>query len=267
MRGDTVRFSHDPALYFPPVLTRHEGIELMGFSPFIYAYGGRHRDHRGGHAGWQADEEHWWNWARARPTGQATAQAAADGGAGRAGGAARVRRGPRLGRIHPALSLQQHADRRRDDRRSPMWEIHPVACDNVTVRGVKIHSHGPNNDGCDPETCRDVLIEDCVFDTGDDCIAIKSRPQRRRPAAQRAVREHHHPRLHDDGRPWRRHASAARSPAACAMFSSRTARWTARTSTTRSVSRTMPCAAAARKHPCPRHHGRPGRPCGDHDRL
>ena len=59
-------------------------------------------------------------------------------------------------------------------RNSPMWEIHPVLCTNVTVRGVTIDSHGPNNDGCDPESCRDVLIERCVFDTGDDCIAIKS---------------------------------------------------------------------------------------------
>jgi polygalacturonase len=33
---------------------------------------------------------------------------------------------------------------------------------------------GPNSDGCDPESCRNVLIENCVFDTGDDCIAIKS---------------------------------------------------------------------------------------------
>ncbi len=57
---------------------------------------------------------------------------------------------------------------------SPMWEIHPVLSSNVTVRGVKISTHGPNNDGCDPESSRDVLIEDCVFDTGDDCIAIKS---------------------------------------------------------------------------------------------
>jgi len=36
------------------------------------------------------------------------------------------------------------------------------------VRGVNIRSHGPNNDGCDPESCRDVLIERCTFDTGDD---------------------------------------------------------------------------------------------------
>src|SRR4030095_1199301 len=57
---------------------------------------------------------------------------------------------------------------------SPMWEVHPVLCENITVRGVKISSHGPNNDGCDPESCTDVLIENCEFDTGDDCIAIKS---------------------------------------------------------------------------------------------
>jgi polygalacturonase len=57
---------------------------------------------------------------------------------------------------------------------SPMWELHPVLCENVTVRGVTIRSHGPNNDGCDPESCRDVLIERCTFDTGDDCIALKS---------------------------------------------------------------------------------------------
>jgi unsaturated rhamnogalacturonyl hydrolase len=57
---------------------------------------------------------------------------------------------------------------------SPMWEINPVLCTNVTVRGVNIMSHGPNNDGCDPDSSKDVLIENCVFDTGDDCIAIKS---------------------------------------------------------------------------------------------
>jgi polygalacturonase len=55
-----------------------------------------------------------------------------------------------------------------------MWLLHPVLCQNLTVRGVTLDSHGPNNDGCDPESCRDVLIEKCNFDTGDDCIAIKS---------------------------------------------------------------------------------------------
>ena len=55
-----------------------------------------------------------------------------------------------------------------------MWVIHPTLSSNVTVRGVTVRSQGPNNDGCDPESCRGVLIEDCVFETGDDCIALKS---------------------------------------------------------------------------------------------
>jgi polygalacturonase len=45
---------------------------------------------------------------------------------------------------------------------------------NVIVRGVKIVSAGPNNDGCNPESSSDVLLEDSLFDTGDDCVAIKS---------------------------------------------------------------------------------------------
>jgi len=42
---------------------------------------------------------------------------------------------------------------------SPMCEIHPVLCRNVTVRNVTVSSHGPNNDGCDPESSSDVLID------------------------------------------------------------------------------------------------------------
>jgi polygalacturonase len=59
-------------------------------------------------------------------------------------------------------------------KNSPMYEIHPVLSRNVAVRKVTVVSHGPNNDGCDPESCADVLIKDCLFDTGDDCIALKS---------------------------------------------------------------------------------------------
>jgi rhamnogalacturonyl hydrolase YesR len=58
--------------------------------------------------------------------------------------------------------------------RSPFWVLHPVLCQDVTVRGVHINNDGPNGDGCDPESCDRVLIENCFFNTGDDCIAIKS---------------------------------------------------------------------------------------------
>jgi polygalacturonase len=57
-----------------------------------------------------------------------------------------------------------------------MWAIHPVLSSNITVRNVKLSTRGGggNNDGCDPEACNDVHIVGCRFDTGDDCIAIKS---------------------------------------------------------------------------------------------
>lgn len=57
---------------------------------------------------------------------------------------------------------------------SPMWEVHPLRCRNVWVRGLEIDSHGHNNDGVNPESTHYVLIENCSFSTGDDCIAIKS---------------------------------------------------------------------------------------------
>ncbi len=54
------------------------------------------------------------------------------------------------------------------------WCIHPIYCTNVVVRGVEIRSTGPMADGIDPDSSTNVLITDCIFETGDDCIAIKS---------------------------------------------------------------------------------------------
>ena len=69
--------------------------------------------------------------------------------------------------------------------RSPFWVIHPLKSTDVTVRRVKMVNDGPNGDGCDPESCDRVLIEDCFFNTGDDCIAIKS--GRNRDGRERAM--------------------------------------------------------------------------------
>jgi len=57
---------------------------------------------------------------------------------------------------------------------SPFWVIHPLLSKNIIVDGVTIWNEGPNGDGCDPEACENVLIQNCIFHTGDDCIAIKS---------------------------------------------------------------------------------------------
>ncbi len=69
--------------------------------------------------------------------------------------------------------------------KSPMWMLHPVYSDDLVVRGVRFvsadpegqHSpegEGPNGDGIDVDSCRNVRISDCYFNTSDDCIVIKS---------------------------------------------------------------------------------------------
>ena len=56
----------------------------------------------------------------------------------------------------------------------PFWCVHPTFCTNVTIRRLVIDSHNSNNDGLDPDSCRDVLLEDCWLDQSDDCLAIKA---------------------------------------------------------------------------------------------
>jgi polygalacturonase len=59
---------------------------------------------------------------------------------------------------------------------SPSWTVHPVGCENLVVNGISIINpeSGPNTDGVNPESCRNVRIANCFIDTGDDCITLKS---------------------------------------------------------------------------------------------
>ncbi len=59
-------------------------------------------------------------------------------------------------------------------KNSPFWTVHLYLCSGVIVRGLTIYAHGHNNDGIDPEMTKNLLIEDCIFDQGDDAVAIKS---------------------------------------------------------------------------------------------
>jgi len=177
----TLKFKTDPLAYLPAVFTRFEGIECYNYSPLIYTYGQENVAITGeGTLDGQATDRTWLAWK---------------GGKGAKAGTQTASRK----RLDDMNNNDVPVDQRRFGtgdfmrpnfiqfnqcrnvlvegvhiRRSPMWEIHPLLCTNVTVRGVDIMSHGANNDGCDPESCRDVLIENCIFDTGDDCIAIKS---------------------------------------------------------------------------------------------
>lgn len=177
--GATVKFSTKPADY-PMVFTRWEGIECMNYSALIYAVDQENIALTGGGTlDGQADLTTWWAWndKSNKPVRQ---QVARDRlvAMGESGVPVAERKFGDGGFLRPNFIQFYRCKNVLIEGvtllRSPMWEIHPVLSENITIRGVTVSSHGPNNDGCDPESSRDVLIEDCVFDTGDDCIAIKS---------------------------------------------------------------------------------------------
>jgi unsaturated rhamnogalacturonyl hydrolase len=173
----TLKFSPSPADY-PVVFTRWEGVECLNYSPLIYAFGQENLAVTGpGTLDGQADLANWWGCTK-RGDGRDRADRERLNELGESGAPVAERVFGPGHFLRPSFIQPYRCKNVLIEGvtivRSPMWEIHPVLSENVTVRGVKIHSHGPNNDGCDPESSRNVLIEDCVFDTGDDCIAIKS---------------------------------------------------------------------------------------------
>lgn len=183
--GATILFSRDPRAYLPVVFTRWEGVECMNYSPFIYAFEQENIAITGrGTLDGQADCSYWWPWKGRKDCGwkpgDAQQQLARDRLMRMAEeGVPVAKRVFGEGSFLRPQFIQPYRCKNVliegvSIVNSPMWEIHPVLCRNVIVRNLSIRSHGPNNDGCDPESCADVLIEGCRFDTGDDCIAIKS---------------------------------------------------------------------------------------------
>lgn len=180
--GATIRFTHDTRKY-PIVFTRFEGMELMNYSPFLYAFEQENIAITGeGTIDGGADSEHWWAWkSRTRPS-KDPAAAPNDRDVlfqmAETGILANKRVFGEGHYLRPQFIQPYRCENVLIEGvtllNSPMWQVHPVLCTNVTVRKLKINADGPNTDGCDPESCSDVLIDSCEFNTGDDCIAIKS---------------------------------------------------------------------------------------------
>lgn len=182
-KGATLKFSTTATDYAPQVPTRWEGIDCMGMSPLIYAYRQDNIAVTGeGILDGQASWENWWK-LRARTSAE-------DKAIGKFMGKEKLHDfeknitsiADRIFTEHDELRPQfmqfYQCDRILVEgvtlNNAPFWLLHPLMSKNIIVRNVTFDSHGPNNDGCDPESCENVLIENCIFNTGDDCIAIKS---------------------------------------------------------------------------------------------
>ena len=185
--GAVLEFAFEPDLY-PIVPTRWEGLDCWNLSPLIYAYQQKDIAITGkGTIDGGGSRETWWPWVSSpkfgfkegmpvhqwKETSRPRLLKSAEDGI-----PLDERRFTKEDGLRPQLiNFNQCEGILIEDitlLRSPFWVIHPLLSTDITVRGVHINNDGPNGDGCDPESCDRVLIENCYFNTGDDCIAIKS---------------------------------------------------------------------------------------------
>ena len=182
--GATLLFTADTTQY-PFVLTRWEGVDCYNFQPMIYAYGESNIALTGkGKVDGGASRENWWAMCGATRYGwqegmisQRTGRPKLLQWAEDKVPIEERRLTPEDGMRPQLVNFYKCENVLIEDLtllRSPFWVVHPLMCKNLTVRGLYIENDGPNGDGCDPESCDGVLIENCHFNTGDDCIAIKS---------------------------------------------------------------------------------------------
>jgi polygalacturonase/rhamnogalacturonyl hydrolase YesR len=191
--GAVLEFVFQPELY-PIVETSWEGLECFNLSPCIYAFKATDIALTGkGTVDGGGSRDTWWPWCGAPKFGwkegmisqkiEARPRLLKNGEDGvpmfdEKGNRTPERVfGPKDGLRPQLVNFNKCARILLEDvtlLRSPFWVIHPLHSTDITVRRVKMINDGPNGDGCDPECCDRVLIEDCFFNTGDDCIAIKS---------------------------------------------------------------------------------------------
>ena len=180
--GANLVFSENPEDYLPAVRTSWEGVECMGYSPLVYAYGCTNVAVTG-RGTLTARVESFW-----RPRGLARKKNPAHDAANRKlkeeWANADVPVGERNfldipGNLFRPAFIQFNRCRgvRLEDvaiRESPFWTIHLLCCDGATVRGVDAFATCKNSDGIDIESSRNVLVEKCVFEQGDDAVVVKA---------------------------------------------------------------------------------------------
>lgn len=168
--GAELIFSDNIEDYLPVVLVRVGGIELYNYSPLIYARGCTNIAVTG-KGKLNGNAKRWWDWKSSET------KLGFEMGAKGVPVEQRIFGKPEFC-IRPSfLSFVSCTNILLEDftiGSGPNWTVHPIYCQNTTIRGVHVLTDGPNNDGIDPDSCRDMLIENCVFDTGDDCVVLKS---------------------------------------------------------------------------------------------
>ncbi|MBP1222596.1 glycoside hydrolase family 28 protein [Flavobacterium sp. 1355] len=172
---------------YPLVHTSWEGTELMNYSPLIYAKNKTNVAITGkGTLNGQADSSNWWIWSGGKNYGWKKGIPSQNDPENRQVLIDMAEKGiPVTERVfgegrylRPCFVefFECNTVLIKDIKiiNAPFWILHPIKTNNMIIDGVTVNSHGPNNDGCDPEYSQNIIIRNCTFNTGDDCIAIKS---------------------------------------------------------------------------------------------
>lgn len=172
-KGAQVRFDSEREAYLPVVFTRWEGTECYNYRPLIYA-----KDCSNiavcGEGTLYGSGQAWWEWKKKQAAGsQALYDAAAAGvlAERRIFGTSKAALRPSFLQLVDCRQALIEGITLKD---GPQWTLHPVYCQELIIRNVKIRTEGPNTDGLNPDSCKNVVIEDCSFCTGDDCIAVNA---------------------------------------------------------------------------------------------
>lgn len=175
-KGAVLLFSENPKDYLPAVNSTWEGYECLNYSPLIYAYKCKNIAITG-NGELKAKMDIWKKWFT-RPKGHMES----------------LKRLYNLASYNKPMKERMMVNDSANFRpqfiqfnrcenilmdgvtitNSPFWTIHPFLSKNIIIRNLNVFAHGHNNDGVDPEMSQNMLIENCVFDQGDDAIAIKS---------------------------------------------------------------------------------------------
>lgn len=180
--GSYLMFTTDYSQFLPTVLTRWEGVECYNYSPMIYAYQKKNIaiTGKGILDGQATKEEYWLPWKNSKflPAETQDNDRKALFQMGEDKTPVEERQFGEGHYLRPCFLQTYDCENVLIEditiNNSPFWMVHPVFTDYLTVRGITVESDGYNNDGVNPDSCKNVVIEKCTFKTGDDCIAIKS---------------------------------------------------------------------------------------------
>ncbi|KGO86135.1 polygalacturonase [Flavobacterium rivuli WB 3.3-2 = DSM 21788] len=174
--GAVLSFSSNPNDYLPAVHTTWEGMECYNYSPLVYAYNCINVAITG-KGELRAEMETWQKWF-ARPKAHMNSLKYLYDLAAKDVPVEQRQMVNDSANLRPQFIQFNRCQNVLMDgvsvKNSPFWTVHPYLCKNVVIRHVNIYAHGHNNDGVDPEMSENVLIEDCIFDQGDDAVSVKS---------------------------------------------------------------------------------------------